>query len=79
MAEKVQLKYVNTTQDNVNSGVTTSNTLPKTNKIKINKEFENELKTVDPPEVNNAIGYAFKLGALDTVRGVTQLTGFRKE
>ena len=77
MAETFQLKYTN--QDNITSGVTTSNTLPQTNKIKINKDFENDLKTIDPPEVNNAIGYAFKLGALDTVRGVTQLAGFRKE
>ena len=77
MAETFQLKYTN--QNNITSGVTTSNTLPQTNKIKINKDFENDLKTIDPPEVNNAIGYAFKLGALDTVRGVTQLAGFRKE
>ena len=44
-------------------------------KDKLNKDqtFVNNLDSVDPPEVDNAVGYAFKLGLSDTYRGVKQI------
>lgn len=41
--------------------------------------FVNNMEAVDPPEVNNAVGYAFKLGIADTFRGAKQIIGADKE
>jgi len=41
--------------------------------------FVNNMEAIDPPEVNNAVGYAFKLGIADTFRGIKQIAGADKE
>ena len=64
------------------AGQLESNTLqdtpPKTLKFK-DSDFVNNMESVDPPEVNNALGYAFKLGIADTYRGIKQISGVDKE
>lgn len=57
---------------------TISDTTPPKQTFK-DPDFINNMEAVDPPEVNNALGYAFKLGITDTFRGVKQMTGFDKE
>ena len=41
--------------------------------VKKDQTFVNNLDSVDPPEVDNAVGYAFKLGLTDTFRGAKQI------
>ena len=55
-----------------------SDTIPQ-KRIVDDDDFINNLESVDPPEVSNAIGYAFKLGLLDTWRGGKQILGFSEE
>ena len=49
------------------------------NKKKDNGRFANDPGPIDPPEVDNAIGYAFTLGLADTYRGVKQMVGANRE
>tara|TARA_R110002049_G_scaffold77831_1_gene198842 strand:- start:29 stop:3757 length:3729 start_codon:yes stop_codon:yes gene_type:complete len=50
-----------------------------TKKKSTNKNFANDPGPVDPPEVDNAFAYAFKLGVTDTYRGVKQIAGVGKD
>jgi len=45
---------------------------------KKNKNFANDPGPVDPPEVDNAFTYAFRLGITDTFRGGKQILGVDK-
>ena len=45
----------------------------KKENVKKDQTFVNNLDSVDPPEVDNAVGYAFKLGLTDTFRGAKQI------
>ena len=49
-----------------------------TKKKSSSKNFANDPGPVDPPEVDNAFTYAFKLGITDTYRGGKQIIGFDK-
>tara|TARA_S200002703_G_scaffold5367_1_gene6266 strand:+ start:1055 stop:4678 length:3624 start_codon:yes stop_codon:yes gene_type:complete len=42
-------------------------------------DLTNDAESVDPPEVDNAYSYAFKLGLLDTYRGAKQIAGVDEE
>ena len=51
----------------------------KEDEVKKDQTFVNNLGPVDPPEVDNAVAYAFKLGFADTFRGVKQIAGINEE
>ncbi len=50
-----------------------------TKKKSSSKNFANDPGPVDPPEVDNAFTYAFRLGITDTYRGGKQIIGLDKE
>ena len=51
----------------------------KEDEVKKDQTFVNNLGPVDPPEVDNAVAYAFKLGFADTFRGIKQIAGINEE
>ena len=41
--------------------------------VKKDQTFVNNLNSVDPPEVDNAVGYAFKLGLIIGLTGLARI------
>lgn len=57
---------------------TTTTITPKKNLFQ-STDLTNDAESIDPPEVDNAYSYAFKLGLLDTYRGAKQIAGIGEE
>jgi len=56
----------------------TTTLTPKKNLFQ-STDLTNDAESIDPPEVDNAYSYAFKLGLLDTYRGAKQIAGIGEE
>lgn len=56
----------------------TTTLAPKKNLFQ-STDLTNDAESIDPPEVDNAYSYAFKLGLLDTYRGAKQIAGIGEE